>query len=176
MIPGALAAWWMIAPAAAAPPAMAAPAAAAESMRVVRLPEIEIRAERVAAAVLLPFRTATFSREEIERRPEAHLADLLEIVAGVRVASRGLGSSSVSIRGSTTDQVIVVRDGRRISPAQGGGAPVTVYTAPNPAPFVNLAQLDDLADLLGDVEVPAGTYTGAVVTIDAGLSARAQAF
>lgn len=50
---------------------------------------------------------------------------------------------------------------------QGGGAPVTVYTAPNPAPFVNLAQLDDLADLLGDVEVPAGTYTGAVVTIGA---------
>ncbi len=50
---------------------------------------------------------------------------------------------------------------------QGGGAPVTVYAAPTPPPYVNLAQLDELADLLGDVKVPAGTYTGAVVTLGA---------
>ena len=48
---------------------------------------------------------------------------------------------------------------------QGGGANVTVYTAPSPAPFVNLAQLDQIAELLGNVSVPVGTYTGAVLTV-----------
>ena len=50
---------------------------------------------------------------------------------------------------------------------QGGGANVTVYTAPSPAPVVNLAQLDQLAEILGNVSVPTGTYTGAVLTISA---------
>jgi hypothetical protein len=48
---------------------------------------------------------------------------------------------------------------------QGGGANVTVYTAPSPAPFINLEQLDQLAEILGNATVPAGTYTGAVVTV-----------
>jgi Domain of unknown function (DUF4382) len=48
---------------------------------------------------------------------------------------------------------------------QGGGAAVTVYTAPSPAPFVNLEQLDQLAEILGNATVPVGTYTGAIVTV-----------
>ncbi len=48
---------------------------------------------------------------------------------------------------------------------QGGGANVTVYTAPSPAPFVNLEQLDQLAEILGNATVPVGTYTGAVLTV-----------
>jgi len=48
---------------------------------------------------------------------------------------------------------------------QGGGAGVTVYTAPSPAPYVNLEQLDQIGELLGNVSVPVGTYTGAVVTV-----------
>lgn len=48
---------------------------------------------------------------------------------------------------------------------QGGGAPVTVYTAPSPAPMVNLEQLDQIAEILGNVTVPVGTYTGATLTI-----------
>jgi len=39
---------------------------------------------------------------------------------------------------------------------------VTVWTAPSPAPFVNLEQLDQLGEILGNVSVPVGTYTGAV--------------
>src|SRR5215470_16951131 len=31
---------------------------------------------------------------------------------------------------------------------QGGGSPVTVYTAPNPPPVLNLVQLDQLSDIL----------------------------
>ncbi len=48
---------------------------------------------------------------------------------------------------------------------QGGGNPVTVYTAPSPAPSINLEQLDQLGELLGNVPIPVGTYTGAIVTV-----------
>jgi hypothetical protein len=48
---------------------------------------------------------------------------------------------------------------------QGGGSDVTVYTAPTPAPFVNLLQLDQLSEILGNVTIPEGTYTAATVTI-----------
>jgi hypothetical protein len=48
---------------------------------------------------------------------------------------------------------------------QGGGANVTVYTAPSPAPFINLEQLDQLAEIFGNATVPVGTYTGAVITV-----------
>jgi hypothetical protein len=48
---------------------------------------------------------------------------------------------------------------------QGGGSPVTVYTAPNPAPMVNLEQLDQIGEILGNVTVPVGTYTGATLTL-----------
>jgi Domain of unknown function (DUF4382) len=48
---------------------------------------------------------------------------------------------------------------------QDGGSNVTVYTAPNPAPAINLVQLDQLGEILGNVTVPAGTYTGAQLTI-----------
>jgi Domain of unknown function (DUF4382)/Domain of unknown function (DUF5666) len=50
---------------------------------------------------------------------------------------------------------------------QGGGSNVVVYTAPSPAPIVNLAQLDQIAEILGNVSVPTGTYTGAVLTVSA---------
>jgi hypothetical protein len=48
---------------------------------------------------------------------------------------------------------------------QGGGANVTVYTAPAPAPTVNLMELDQIAEILGNATVPAGTYTSAVLTV-----------
>ncbi|HZU44950.1 MAG TPA: DUF4382 domain-containing protein, partial [Terriglobales bacterium] len=50
---------------------------------------------------------------------------------------------------------------------QGGGAPVSAYTASTPVPVTNLVQLDQLGDILGAVTVPAGTYTGATLTISA---------
>ncbi len=48
---------------------------------------------------------------------------------------------------------------------QGGGTPVMGYTAPTPVNMTNLVQLDQLADVLDDVNVPPGTYTGATVTL-----------
>jgi hypothetical protein len=50
---------------------------------------------------------------------------------------------------------------------QGGGSNVTVYTAPSSAPTVNLAQLDQIAEILGNVSVPVGTYTAAILTVSA---------
>jgi hypothetical protein len=48
---------------------------------------------------------------------------------------------------------------------QGGGSNVNVYTAPSPAPIINLAQLDQVGEILGNASVPVGTYTGAVLTV-----------
>jgi hypothetical protein len=48
---------------------------------------------------------------------------------------------------------------------QGGGSDVTVYTAPSSPPYINLEQLDQLGELLGNAQVPVGTYTGAVITV-----------
>ena len=48
---------------------------------------------------------------------------------------------------------------------QGGGANVTVYTAPTPTPVTNLVMLDQLDELLGNTSIPVGTYTGAVLTV-----------
>jgi hypothetical protein len=53
---------------------------------------------------------------------------------------------------------------------QGGGSNVVVYTAPSPAPTINLVQLDQIAEILGNVSVPVGTYTGAVLTVSGNSS------
>jgi hypothetical protein len=50
---------------------------------------------------------------------------------------------------------------------QGGGSNVTVYTAPSTVPLVNLAELDQIAEILGNSAVPVGTYTAAVLTVSA---------
>jgi hypothetical protein len=49
---------------------------------------------------------------------------------------------------------------------QGGGSPVVVYNPATP-PIINLVELDQLADILDSVSVPAGTYTGATLTVSA---------
>src|SRR5580692_5453409 len=43
---------------------------------------------------------------------------------------------------------------------QGGGTPVVVYTAPSGS-LLNLVELDQLNEILGNASVPAGTYTSA---------------
>jgi len=48
---------------------------------------------------------------------------------------------------------------------QGGGSPVNVFNAGNTVPTINLVELDQLGDLLGTLQVPTGTYTGAILTI-----------
>ena len=50
---------------------------------------------------------------------------------------------------------------------QGGGGNVTVYSAPSPVPTTNLVLLDQLDELLGNTGIPAGTYSGAILTVGA---------
>lgn len=51
---------------------------------------------------------------------------------------------------------------------QGGGTPVTVYTAPSTPPMINLVQLDQLGEILGNnASIPVGTYSKAVLTLSA---------
>ena len=50
---------------------------------------------------------------------------------------------------------------------QGGGSPVNVFRAGSTVPTINLVELDQLGELLGTFSVPAGTYTGAILTISA---------
>jgi hypothetical protein len=93
-------------------------------------------------------------------------------------SSLGSGSGSVTMQSGTVP--LIVSDAssndwatigvKVLSVAlipQGGGSNVTVYLAPSPAPYVNLEQLDQLGEILGNVSVPVGTYTGAVITISA---------
>ena len=44
---------------------------------------------------------------------------------------------------------------------------MNIYTAPNPAPIVNLVQLDQLSEIIGNATVAAGTYSSATLTISA---------
>ncbi|MGA7537605.1 MAG: DUF4382 domain-containing protein [Steroidobacteraceae bacterium] len=50
---------------------------------------------------------------------------------------------------------------------QGGGTPVTVYSGGSMPPMVNLEELDQIGELLGNATVPVGTYSGATVTVGA---------
>ncbi|MGH8290183.1 MAG: DUF4382 domain-containing protein [Steroidobacteraceae bacterium] len=50
---------------------------------------------------------------------------------------------------------------------QGGGTPVTVYSGGSMPPMVNLEELDQIGELLGNARVPVGTYSGATVTVGA---------
>lgn len=93
----------------------------------------------------------------------------------------GTGSAAASAGGTQTANVPVVlsdassEDWATIGvkvlsislTPQGGGNPVTVYTAPATAPMVNLEELDQLGEILGNVSIPAGTYTGATLTVGA---------
>jgi len=49
---------------------------------------------------------------------------------------------------------------------QGGGSAVTVYAPAQPA-LVNLVELDQISEILANAAVPAGTYTGATLTLSA---------
>ncbi len=50
---------------------------------------------------------------------------------------------------------------------QGGGTPLTVYTAPSIVPVSNLAQLDSISELINTASIPVGTYTDATLTLSA---------
>ena len=77
------------------------------------------------------------------------------------------GQVSVVIRDDSTEDwaTIGVRVLSISLTPQGGGSAVNVYTASSPAPYLNLLQLDQLNEILGNVSIPVGTYTAATITM-----------
>jgi Domain of unknown function (DUF4382) len=77
------------------------------------------------------------------------------------------GTVNVIISDSPTEDwaAICVRVVSITLTPQGGGSDVTLYTASSPAPYVNLLQLDQLNEILGNMSVPVGTYTAATITV-----------
>ncbi|MBV8403093.1 MAG: DUF4382 domain-containing protein [Gammaproteobacteria bacterium] len=102
------------------------------------------------------------------------------LTAGLAACGGGGGSASNTPPGTMATMALTMSDAsaddwacvgvRVLSIAlvpAGGGSPVTVWSAPTPAPYVNLEQLDQLGEILGNVSVPVGTYSGALLTIAA---------
>jgi len=85
------------------------------------------------------------------------------------VTSAQNGNVSLSISDASTEDwaTIGVKVLSIALVPQNGGSNVTVYIAPSTAPVINLVQLDQLGELIGNASVPAGTYSGAVITIAA---------
>jgi hypothetical protein len=109
---------------------------------------------------------------------------LMGFLAALAIMISGCGSASNSSSGSSGSQTgqmsMMISDDPMndwaeigvkvlsisLTP-QGGGSPVVVYTAPTPVNMINLVELDQLADILDSVSVPAGTYTAATITLGA---------
>ena len=108
----------------------------------------------------------------------------LAVAAGLTACGGGSGSSAATtpppVGPSTAKVATLISDassedwstiGVRVASIalvpQDGGAPVTVYSASGTAPMVNLVQLDQLAEILGNATVPVGTYSSAVLTVSA---------
>jgi outer membrane cobalamin receptor len=90
------------------------------------MPEVVVSAERVS----LPHPSAAvtvITRDQIEQRQAKSVAEVLEDVAGVQIlATGGLGRSArLSIRGSASNQVLVLLDGQRLNTAQSGSVDLT---------------------------------------------------
>ena len=112
----------------------------------------------------------------------AACATLLGSLCACGGGSTGMSSNPVSSDppAQTTQMAMIISDApsddwatvgvRIISISltpQGGGSPVTVYTAPSTPPMVNLEQLDQIGEVLGNVTIPVGTYTGATIAVGA---------
>lgn len=114
---------WVYAASAATLVPASAVASAPDS--IPELPPIEIRADPLPDLLgPLPLAVHRVTGGDIARRPGGDLRDVLLPLAGVRVTSFGspFASSSLTLRGSNAEQVLVLVDGRRFPTAQGGGA------------------------------------------------------
>jgi hypothetical protein len=108
------------------------------------------------------------------------MALLAGVAATMAACGGGSGATSGGMNATTGSVPMMVSDAssddwatigvRVLSIAlvpAGGGSAVTVWTAPAQAPYVNLEQLDQIAEILGNASVPVGTYGAALLTLSA---------
>jgi len=87
-----------------------------------RLVEIDGSTVRGNRLDPLESQTVVVSRQEIESRQPRGLADLLQTVPGVEVEDVGGHETTVRLRGSPAEHVMVLLDGQRLSPSGSGAA------------------------------------------------------
>ncbi|MBI2299456.1 MAG: TonB-dependent receptor [Armatimonadetes bacterium] len=100
------------------------PAVADEPAPTEELPEMEVSVQRyrqpkddVAAAL------AVIDRKDLDKRAGESLRDVLADIPGFDIRPQGSAGAQagISLRGSRTEQILVLIDGRRVNTAQGGG-------------------------------------------------------
>jgi len=103
------------------------------------------------------------------------LAGLPIISAACGASSYGSGSQSSGTQSGNLNMVISdaatddwaaidVKISNIALVPQGGGDPVSVYTGSS---MINLVELDQLGEILGNLSVPVGTYSAAILSISA---------
>ena len=99
-------------------------------VRPVRLQELRADVEAGTAARAAAYATIAISRDEIEDSGAATAAELLEGRAGLVVARHGpTGQRTVSIRGSSADEVLVLLDGAPLNDPLTGAADLSAISA-----------------------------------------------
>jgi len=88
------------------------------------LPELVVPVEKERPGFEnLPSQKVVLTQEQIQRSSAASLSEILNSISGVYVQQAGpTGSARISIRGSATDQVLILLNGVRINSAQTGEA------------------------------------------------------
>jgi outer membrane cobalamin receptor len=110
-------------------PDSGAPEEDSGSAGAVAAEEVVVTATRVEERTLdVPQHVDVITSEEIERSAARDVAELLERRSGVSVDDYGPQGAvqNVTIRGSTSSQVIVLLDGVRLNNAQSGGVDLSV--------------------------------------------------
>ncbi len=105
--------------------AILAPAASAEEIPAYRLDDVVVTATRTARTVDESLASTTvITRRDIERSQATSVPDLLQGLAGVSIAnSGGAGkATSVFLRGTNSDHVVVLIDGIKVGSATLGTA------------------------------------------------------
>jgi vitamin B12 transporter len=104
-------------------PSAILPAESAQGGSPATLPEVIVTAPAFRLSPNSSLTASILTREQMAPYQPRTLGEALGPVAGVDVTSYGGAGSAelLSLRGSSSDQVLVLKDGQRLNSAQGGG-------------------------------------------------------
>ncbi len=106
----------------------------AQGQDVFDLGKIVITATRIPNLLQnVPVSTTLITREDIEKSGARTISEVLEFTGGVLVRSYGTigAAGSLSIRGSTDSEVLILMDGRPLNDPVRGGADLNAYSLDN---------------------------------------------